>query len=128
MQYRKEFKELFEETLNESALLAHQPWDHEIPIKEGKTLPFGPIYQMAENELAVLKEYIDKNLKRGFIRESTSRAGALVLFVPKKDSGLRLVVDYHGLNNVTIKDRYSTPLPAELNDRLSRAKFFTKLD
>ena len=83
---------------------------------------------MAENELAVLKEYIDKNLKRGFIRESTSRAGALVLFVPKKDKGLRLVVDYQGLNNVTIKDRYSTLLLAELNDRLKGAKFFTKLD
>ena len=43
---------------------------------------------MSETELAVLKEYIDKNLKKGFIRESTSKAGALVLFVPKKDKGL----------------------------------------
>jgi len=78
--------------------------------------------------LAVLKEYINKNLKKGFIRESTSRARALVLFVPKKDRGLRLVVDYRGLNNVMIKDKYSILLLAELNNRLSRAKFFTKLD
>jgi hypothetical protein len=83
---------------------------------------------MLANELVVLKDYINKNLKRGFIQESTSRAGALVLFVPKKDNELQLVVDYQGLNNVTIKDRYSTPLLAELNNRLSRAKFFTKLD
>jgi hypothetical protein len=83
---------------------------------------------MSENELAVLKEYINKNLKKGFIKESTLRARALVLFVPKKDGRLWLVVDYQGLNNVTIKDRYSILLLAELNNRLSRAKFFTKLD
>jgi hypothetical protein len=43
---------------------------------------------MLETELAVLKEYINKNLKKGFIQESTLRAGALVLFVLKKDKGL----------------------------------------
>jgi hypothetical protein len=49
---------------------------------------------MSETELIVLKEYIDKNFKTGFIKESTLRARALVLFVLKKDKGLRLVVDY----------------------------------
>ena len=83
---------------------------------------------MLENELAVLKEYINKNLKRGFIKESTLRARALVLFVPKRDKGLRLVIDYHKLNNVIVKDWYSTPLLAELNNKLKGAKFFTKLD
>src|SRR5438552_14363723 len=83
---------------------------------------------MSETELAVLKEYINKNLKKGFIKESILRAGALVLFVLKKDKGLRLVVDYHRLNNVTIKDRYSTPLPNKLNNRLKEAVIFTKLN
>ena len=83
---------------------------------------------MLENKLAVLKEYINKNLKRGFIKELTLKARTLVLFVPKKDKGLRLVVDYCRLNNVIVKDWYSTPLPAELNNRLKGAKFFMKLD
>jgi len=128
VQYREEFKELFVKELDKSALLAHQPWDYEIPIKEGKTLLFRPIYQMLENELVVLKEYINKNLKKGFIWESTLRAGALVLFISKKDKKLRLVVDYQGLNNVTIKDRYSTLLLTKLNNRLKEAVIFTKLD
>ena len=83
---------------------------------------------MLETELAVLKEYINKNLKKGFIKESTLRASALVLFVPKKDKGLWLVVNYYRLNNVIIKDRYSTLLPNELNDKLKEATVFTKLD
>jgi len=60
---------------------------------------------MLENELAILKEYINKNLKRGFIKELTLRAKALVLFVLKKDKRLQLVVNYRRLNNVTIKDK-----------------------
>jgi hypothetical protein len=43
---------------------------------------------MLEKELAVLKEYINKNLKKGSIQEFTLRARALVLFVLKKDKGL----------------------------------------
>ena len=59
---------------------------------------------MLETELAVLKKYINKNLKKGFIKESILKARALVLFILKKDKGLRLVVDYYKLNNVMIKD------------------------
>ena len=83
---------------------------------------------MSKNELGVFKEYINKNLVTGFIKESTSRARALVLFVPKKSRKLRLVVNYKRINNVTIKDRYFTLLLQELNDKLRKATVFTKLD
>jgi hypothetical protein len=43
---------------------------------------------MLENELVVLKEYINCNLKRGYIKESTFSTRALVLFVLKKDRKL----------------------------------------
>jgi len=83
---------------------------------------------MLKNKLAILKEYINKNLKKGFIKELTLRAKALVLFVFKKDSKLQLVVNYCKLNNVIIKDKYSTLLLAKLNNKLKKAKFFTKLN
>ena len=83
---------------------------------------------MSKNKLVILKEYINKNLKKGFIKELTLRAKALVLFVLKKDSKLQLVVDYYKLNNVIIKDKYSILLLAKLNNKLKKAKFFTKLN
>ena len=79
-------------------------------------------------ELKTLKAYIEINLANGFIRPSKSPAGAPILFDQKSDGSLRLCVDYQGLNNLTIKNRYPLPLIGELLDRLGRAKQFTQLD
>ena len=65
---------------------------------------FGPIYQLSEKELQVLCEYLEKNLKKGFIQESQSPAGYPILFASKKDGSLQLCVDYRKLNNITIKN------------------------
>ena len=48
--------------------------------------------------------------------------------MPKKDSKLRLCVNYRKLNNITVKNRYPLPNILELQDRLAGAKFFTALD
>lgn len=58
----------------------------------------------------------------------TSSAGASILFVPKKDRGPRLFVDYRGLDVVTVKNRHPLPLITETLDRLGGIKVFTKLD
>ncbi|EAL17174.1 hypothetical protein CNBN1990 [Cryptococcus deneoformans B-3501A] len=106
----------------------HRSFDHHIPLEEGKNPPFGPIYNLSETELEALREYLDENLKKGFIRPSESPAGAPILFVKKKDGSLRMCVDYRGINKITIKNRYPLPLIAELLDRLKSAKVFTKID
>ena len=48
--------------------------------------------------------------------------------MPKKDGGLRLCVDYRGLNALTLKNRYLLLLIGETIDRLSGAKIFIQLD
>ena len=90
--------------------------------------PYGPIYNLSEKELKVLREYLRDALAKGWIRESSSHAGAPILFAPKKDGELRLCVDYRGLNKITKKNRYPLPLIGEILDRLSKAKVYTKLD
>ena len=83
------------------------------------------IYSLGPVELEMLKTYIEANLAIGFIRTSKSLAGALILFVRKKDCSLRLCVDYRGLNNLTIKNHYPLLLIGESLDCLGRAKHFT---
>jgi len=72
----------------------HRPYDHRIPLKEGFEPPFGPLYSLAHHELEACKKWIVENLDKGFIRASSSPAGAPILFVKKGDGSLRLVVDY----------------------------------
>ena len=74
------------------------------------------------------RTYIEENLENGFIRHSKSPAGAPIFFVKKKDGSLRLVVDYRGLNKVTIRNRYALPLISSLLERINGARFFTKID
>ena len=117
----KEYEFLFQESPRTEALLKHQPQNYIIPIKLGKSPSFRLIYQLSEKELAILKEYININLEKGFIRLSISLAASLLLFVLKKNGKLRLCVDYRQLNSITIKDRYPLPLINKLYDRLCRA-------
>ncbi|KAI2648698.1 Transposon Tf2-9 polyprotein [Labeo rohita] len=64
----------------------------------------------------------------GFIRPSSSPAGAGFFFVGKKDGSLRPCIDYRGLNNITVKNTYPLPLISSAFERLQGASIFTKLD
>ena len=83
---------------------------------------------MSAPKLVEMKKYVQTYLANGFIRPSKSRAAAPVMFVQRPDGKLRLVVDFRGLNKVTVKNRYPLPLIPEMLDRLHKARIFTKID
>jgi hypothetical protein len=126
MQYHN-FKDVFEKK-NADILSEHRSYNCVIELQDGAQPPFGPIYNLSQTELAALREYIDKNLSKNFIRHSKSSAGAPILFVKKKDRSLRMCVDYRGFNKVTKKNRYPLPLISGLLEQLESTKIFTKID
>ena len=79
-------------------------------------------------ELKALEKWLDQTRKKKWVRESQADVGANILCVPKKDGGLRLYVDYRGLNKITIKNRYPLPFVNELLNRLNGAIVFSKID
>ncbi|KAM4064033.1 reverse transcriptase (RNA-dependent DNA polymerase) [Hirsutella rhossiliensis] len=119
-------KALEPKTLSEADKLPpHRGCDHEIQLQPGTTPPHGPLYGMSEDELVVLRKFLQENLDKGFIRASTSPAASPVLFAKKPGGGLRFCVDYRGLNAITIKNRYPLPLIQETLSQLSQARFCT---
>jgi hypothetical protein len=48
-------------------------------------LPHNLIYKLSENELKILKNYLDKNFERGYIQRSINLISAPILFVFKKN-------------------------------------------
>lgn len=123
----KEFADVCDKQ-NADKLPPHRPYDCPIELLPGAPIPFGHIYPLAGPELKALKDYIEENRDKGFIRPSSSPAGAPIFFVKKKDGSLRPCIDYRELNKITIKNRYPLPLIPELLERVRHAKIFTKLD
>eukprot|EP00833_Pecoramyces_ruminatium_P009854 jgi/Orpsp1_1/1183886/evm.model.c7180000087119.1 len=110
---------------NCDVLPPHCEYYCEIRLKDNSNLFYGPIYPLTEVERDELKKYIKENLEKGFIRKSTSPAGAPILFV-KKDGSLRLSVNYRKLNEMTIRNSCPLPLISKLLDRVKVISFGLK--
>jgi hypothetical protein len=102
-------------------------FDLPIELLPGKTPPRLRPYQLSPPEDAELKKWLDKNLARGIIEPSDSPAAAPVFMLRRKDK-FRPVVDYRGTNAVSVTDSYPLPRIDDLLLRLSKARYFTKLD
>jgi hypothetical protein len=90
--------------------------NHVIEVEENRKVLFNLIYKLSINKLRVLREYFKSNLRKGWIRKSILSAGAPILFISKKDRSLHLYIDYRGLNEITIKNRYPLSLISEILD------------
>src|ERR1700723_1542200 len=122
-----EFADVFDKAKAQT-LAPHRPYDLKINLEEGYTPPLRQVYSLSQTGLKALQEFLDENLAVGFISSTRSLHGAPVLFVKKKDGGLRLCVDFRGLNKITKKDRYPLPLITDLLDSPGKAKIYTKID
>ena len=83
---------------------------------------------MSPQGLDELKTQLRDLTEKGYIQTSVSPFGAPVLFVPKKDGGVRMCVGYRALNRVTVHNRYPLPRIEDLLDKLQGAKLFMKID
>ncbi|KAI2644119.1 Transposon Tf2-9 polyprotein [Labeo rohita] len=122
-----DLKEVFSKS-RAASLPPHRPYDCAIELLPGTSPPKGKLYSLSIPEREAMEKYISDSLAAGFIRPSSSPAGAGFFFVGKKDGSLRPCIDYRGLNNITVKNTYPLPLISSAFERLQGASIFTKLD
>lgn len=122
-----DLKEVFSKS-RATSFPPHRPFDCVIDLVPGACPPRGRLYSLSAPERVAMEKYLKEALDNGFIRPSTSPAGAGFFFVEKKDGDLRPCIDYRGLNRITIKNRYPLPLMTTAFELLQGATIFTKLD
>ena len=103
-------------------------WDHAIDLKETFKPQKGRIYLLLKNKKEEVQNFVEDQLRKGYIRLSKSLQTSLVFFVGKKDGSKWMVIDYCNLNDQTVKNNYPLPLITKLIDNMSSKKMFTKMD
>jgi len=122
-----DFLDVFSRELT-NTLSERRLYDHKIQLQKSKTSIFESLYDMSQDELRILKKYLKNNLIKDFIQVSSFLAISSILFVKKSSEELRFCVNYRGLNVMTVKNRYSLSLIRETLDRLTKIKYYIKLD
>ncbi|MBW0511630.1 hypothetical protein O181_051345 [Austropuccinia psidii MF-1] len=105
----------------------HCACDHHIEL-EGSLPPAGVIYPLTNQESDTLRAHISEKVEKGFTWPSSPSTGVPVLFVKKKDGGLRLCVDYIKLNAVTRNNKYPVPPMNQLLIFFNGSSIFPKID
>ena len=107
----------------------HTMYDHAIDLKEGTTPPWGHIYPLNETELEELRKWLKQMTDMGAVRKSKSACSSPMLFVPKGPGrGLRLCIDYRGINKITVPNHYPLPNMDDLEEYVRGAKWFNKIE
>ena len=102
---------------------------HTISLKDKNSVPPARIaYRLSRPELEECKEQVTALLSKGHKQPSCSPYGSPVLFVKKKTGDLCVYIDYRGLNDLTINNRYPLPRTDELFDKLQGACVFNSID
>jgi len=77
-------------------------WDHAIDVKEDFKPSKAKVYPLSRNKREEVQKFVDKHLKKGYIRPSKSQQTSPVFFVGKKNRGKCMVMDYRKLNKQTV--------------------------
>jgi len=116
------YLDVFKKAPSEHLLLC-KPWDHTINLNPNFVPWKSKLYPMSPMEQQEVRDFIDDQLKKGYIQQTKSPQTSPVFFIPKKDGKKQMVQDYYYLNKETIKNNYLLPLIPELIDRIGDVKY-----
>ena len=101
--------------------------EHRISTGLAKPIRLPP-YRIPHAYKDTVREELRQMEQEGIIEKSSSEWAAPIVLVKKKDSTLRMCVDYRRLNAISEMDAYPMLRIDDLIDRVGEAKFITTLD
>ena len=106
----------------------HGPQDIAINLLSDAQLPAAKLYPMSQDELQLLRKYIEEMLTNSKIQPRYGALGCPVFLVKEKTGKMQLDIDYRGLNAITTKHSYPISLNTTLMELIQDSTWFTKLD
>ena len=103
-------------------------WDYTINLKKMFKLQKKRIYPLSKDERKEIQDFVNDQLRKRYIRPSKSPQTSLVFFVDKKNGSKRMVIDYHSLNDQTVKNNYLLLLITDLINNIGSKRIFTKMN
>ncbi|SRR6266566_9756033 len=91
-------------------------------------LPYHQSYIYFLYELLIIRKYFDKYFEKSFIKANKSFIIVPIFLVYKFKKDIYIYVDYKGLNNIIIKNRYPIFLICKTFNILYYTKIYIKLD
>jgi hypothetical protein len=78
---------------------------YKIKIEPEKKIPLGYyfLYNQTNKKLKALKDYLEDNLKKRFIKNNSIDFVSFVLFIKKPNKSLRFCIDFCKFNKITKK-------------------------
>ena len=101
--------------------------EHQIITGDARPVRLAP-YRVPHALQGPVQQELEEMLAHGIIERSKSDWAFPLVVVRKKDSSLRLCVDFRRLNVLSKMDAYPMPRVDDLIDRVSSAPFITTLD
>ena len=127
----KEFSDVFADSLP-SGLPPGRGHELHIQLTPGARTPARVPPRINQKHAAFESKWLKDMLDKKLICKSQSQFAAPHFYVEKAETPTtgeyRAVTDFRALNAVTVKNKYPLPRADQLFDKLSRAKYFTKID
>ena len=110
-------------------LLSHSKYDYQICLLE-RYRDHGHSFfsKMSESKLQFVKKFLEKHLKKRFIKASSAPCLSRIMLATKPGENIRFCVNYRRLNEFTKKNAYPILLIEETLAQLKSMKIFTKID
>ena len=120
-----DLKDVFQEP---TGVIQDRRLQHQIRIREGARPYQKAPYRLSPEQKDALHAELRGFKEKGWIRPSDSEWATVAVVVAKKDDTWRVCIDYRDLNAISELDAYPLPRIEELFTKLSRAKWFSKVD
>ena len=102
--------------------------NHEIHFKKGASSFAKRVYNIFKKQILIIKKYIDKMLKKKYIRSSISFYVVFIFIIKKFNEGFKLYIDYRALNAFIVFNRNASPLIKETLIKFCIIRIYNKFD